>query len=83
MAKSRFIPIFDREQCVDCEDKVCVTKCVFGGLSIKEGKLHVDYRRCWGCGLCVRACPQKAVKLKPIREVSYIPKSGGEFCDFK
>ena len=83
VAKSRYIPIFNWDQCADCEDKVCVTKCVFGGLSIKEGKLHVDYRRCWGCGLCARACPQKAVKLKPIREASYIPKSEGKFCDFK
>ena len=56
-------------------DEMC-----FWGLSIKEGQLHVDYKRCWGCGLCAKTCPQKAVKVKAIRKASHMPKSRGDFA---
>ena len=75
-AKSRYMSIFDREKCASCKDLVCVERCVFGGISKKNGELHIDHSMCWGCGLCVRACPENAIKMKEVKKSSHIPKSG-------
>jgi len=75
-AKSRYMSIFDKEKCANCKDIVCVERCVFGGISKKDGELHIDHSMCWGCGLCVRACPENAVKMKEVKKSSHIPKSG-------
>ena len=75
-AKSRYMAIFDKEKCANCKDLVCVERCVFGGISKKNGELHIDHSMCWGCGLCVRACPENAIKMKEVKKSSHIPKSG-------
>jgi Pyruvate/2-oxoacid:ferredoxin oxidoreductase delta subunit len=81
-AKSRFAPKFDREKCATCEDRVCVSRCVFGGISEKGGQLHIDYQRCWGCGLCAHACPQGAIRLEAIRKADHIPRDGAKFFPY-
>ncbi|MCS3924615.1 4Fe-4S binding protein [Methanosalsum natronophilum] len=32
--------------------------------------LDYDYKRCTGCGLCVKICPLKALELGPIKEIA-------------
>ncbi|WP_135611389.1 4Fe-4S binding protein [Methanococcoides sp. AM1] len=35
-----------------------------------EKTLDYDYKRCVGCGICVRICPTKALELGPIKEIA-------------
>ncbi len=75
-AKSRYMATFDKEKCTHCKDLVCVKKCVFGGITKREGKLHINHNMCWGCGLCASTCPENAVKMKEVKKPGHIPKSG-------
>lgn len=44
----------------------CIEVCPFGAIYInKYGIAEVDSLKCTGCGLCVKACPQKIIKLVP------------------
>ena len=75
-AKSRYMATFDKEKCTHCQDLVCVKKCVFGGITKREGKLHINHNMCWGCGLCASTCPENAVKMKEMRKPGHIPRNG-------
>ncbi len=81
--KSRYRAFFDIKKCVNCKDLACIKKCVFGGIKEKNGKLFIDPTMCWGCGLCVTACPSEAVKMKEVRKPGHIPKSGEKMFSFK
>jgi Fe-S-cluster-containing hydrogenase component 2 len=70
--------IFNREKCTKCKDMTCVDRCVSGCLSKKDGVLQIDHSMCWGCGLCARACPVRAVTMKEVRKPDHIPKTGGK-----
>ncbi len=42
----------------------CVEVCPFDAIYINEyGVAEVDFLKCTGCGLCVKSCPQKIIKL--------------------
>ena len=75
-AKSRYMATFNNEKCDNCKDLVCIKKCVFGGITKRDGKLHIDHSMCWGCGLCASVCPENAVKMREVRKSSHIPRSG-------
>jgi NAD-dependent dihydropyrimidine dehydrogenase PreA subunit len=75
-AKSRYMATFDKEKCNTCKDLVCVEKCVFGGITKRDGKLYINHNMCWGCGLCASVCPKNAVKMKEVRKPSHIPING-------
>lgn len=81
--KSRFAPVFDRQVCVACEHHDCVAGCIFGALSVREGKLNVDYSKCWGCGLCTRTCSRGTVKMRVVRDLQYIPVNGAKMFPFE
>ena len=82
-AKSRFIPVFDWRLCTTCEHKKCVSRCIFGALTVREGALKVDYGKCWGCGLCAWACPYEAIKMRAVRDLQHIPVNGAKFFPFE
>jgi len=82
LCKSRYLAVFDRKKCADCQDLVCVQKCVFGGITEKDGRLSIDPSRCWGCGLCARTCPCGAVTLKEVRKPNHIPDTKDKFHPF-
>ncbi len=46
----------------------CVEICPTGAL-FYDGKLHVDYEKCIGCGLCVSRCPEGTLQLVPRDKV--------------
>lgn len=37
----------------------CLKICMFSANSVKEGKISVDYKKCFGCGQCARVCQGK------------------------
>lgn len=42
---------------------LCVKRCPFGALSIKEGQAVVHHDLCMTCGYCSKACPEVALKV--------------------
>ncbi|MCS7114701.1 MAG: 4Fe-4S dicluster domain-containing protein [Nitrososphaerota archaeon] len=64
----------DEEKCLHCG--ACYSLCPVGAITFKEDfSVFFDMERCIGspCGLCVDACPAKAIKLA----------KGQEFVAFK
>ncbi|MGI5173908.1 RnfABCDGE type electron transport complex subunit B [Treponema sp. OMZ 840] len=46
----------------------CTAVCVFDAIHIEEDGLpHVDYEKCTGCGMCVKACPQSILSTVPVQ----------------
>ena len=43
----------------------CVSKCKFGGISIKNGVAVVDSEHCTNCGACMTECPRHIIKSVP------------------
>lgn len=50
----------------------CVATCRFGAISVVEGVAVVDYRKCEGCGSCVRACPKHIIRLIPYDSAHWV-----------
>jgi heterodisulfide reductase subunit A-like polyferredoxin len=75
IAKSDFYVTVDPEKCTGSE--ICVERCEFGALSIKDGISHVDLKRCVGCGQCVMTCPSAAIILvrKPEDQITSTPQN--------
>ena len=60
---SKYIALDDPALCDDCGD--CVERCVFQAREMVDGRLEFDSSKCFGCGLCVSACPTDAISLTP------------------
>ncbi|NIM47054.1 MAG: DUF362 domain-containing protein [Candidatus Aenigmarchaeota archaeon] len=52
-------------ECKGCG--TCVNVCYEKAISLKNGKVHIDYDKCFGCCACVDACPNKVLKMKTVR----------------
>jgi Pyruvate/2-oxoacid:ferredoxin oxidoreductase delta subunit len=52
----------DCNACAECADKTCN----FNAITIDENKQKavIDLAKCMGCGVCVDACPRKAIQLR-------------------
>jgi Pyruvate/2-oxoacid:ferredoxin oxidoreductase delta subunit len=61
MIKSEFIATTDYEKCINCGE--CEKWCYFGARKIKSDTLSFESIRCYGCGICVSKCPEKAIIL--------------------
>ncbi len=61
MIKSDFLAITDSNSCIDCGE--CEPWCYFGARKIVNGKLTHDPLYCFGCGICISKCPNKAISL--------------------
>ncbi len=71
VAPSRFEAYVDRELCSGCE--VCVDRCFFEALTMKNDLADVDPGKCLGCGVCTVVCPTEALKLKEVRPDDFVP----------
>jgi len=52
----------DREACAGCQPCSAMEACGHGAVKWVEDKAWIDLALCHGCGACVKACPQGAVK---------------------
>lgn len=47
--------------CRHCDEPHCVTNCIAGALSKKDGIITIDKEKCVGCYTCVLSCPYGAI----------------------
>ncbi len=52
------------EVCVGCG--LCVPRCPFGAISLKNKKAVIDYDKCNLCGACIDPCKFNAIELKTL-----------------
>ncbi|MFW9825267.1 MAG: ATP-binding protein [Candidatus Thorarchaeota archaeon] len=60
-AKSNYISRVNQELCQGCG--LCIERCPFNAIKIKNDKSFVITERCYGCGACAVTCPTKAIKI--------------------
>lgn len=63
MIKSEFISFTNLDICIKCG--TCEPWCYFGARIFKNNKLIFNPDRCFGCGICIRKCPENAISLNP------------------
>lgn len=49
------------ELCQNCVAKPCMKACRFGAISNNENRAVIDSEKCKKCGLCMAACPYRAI----------------------
>ncbi|MCX8173250.1 MAG: 4Fe-4S dicluster domain-containing protein [Thermoplasmata archaeon] len=54
--------------CRNCKNPKCMAACKSGAISIVDGKVLIDERKCTGGGECIPACPFGAIKLHPLKK---------------
>lgn len=60
--KGKIVVELDWDKCNDCG--ICVDTCIYGALTMIDGKLRTIEDKCEGCNLCVINCPEGAMRLK-------------------
>ena len=53
--------IYVTDLCQGCVARPCQNSCKFGAITIVDGRSKIDPEKCKKCGLCINACPYKAV----------------------
>ncbi len=66
-----FAPDINGERCVhaligDASCRACADACPHDAIIIDDERLGIDVSRCDGCGLCLPACPQRAVEAETV-----------------
>ncbi|MCF8036080.1 MAG: 4Fe-4S binding protein [Desulfobacteraceae bacterium] len=65
MVNSHYYAQIDPDSCTACG--ICAEeRCQVNAIEQREGYCRVVTRECIGCGLCVNACPKRAISL--VRE---------------
>ena len=69
MWKAEYVAAIATDLCKGC--KSCRRQCLFEAVdySREQRRCSVDHRKCYGCGVCRTACPEKAITLLPRNEV--------------
>ncbi len=63
--RAEYICQVDIDQCNSCKE--CMAQCQFGAqyYSSALGKVSIEPKLCFGCGVCRAVCPQGAIELIP------------------
>lgn len=83
IARTNFGPQVDQEACTLCLScvEICPTKSIMESAEKAppdtETRIMVKESQCIGCGLCSTHCPEDAIQMKKVREVTP-PKTGLE-----
>jgi Fe-S-cluster-containing hydrogenase component 2 len=72
LVSNPFIAHYDANLCSTCE--ACLERCQMEALTLVEGAVSLNLKRCIGCGLCVSTCPSGAMSLVRKSEPPSIPK---------
>lgn len=78
VARSAYVSQVDQDLCQLCG--TCLDRCQFYALTLNT-ELHIDGRRCVGCGLCVLTCPEEALQLvlRPEEDIMVVPETSEEW----
>ena len=57
--------VIDYKKCTSC--KKCFESCYFNAIDWKDNKPIIKEFGCEGCGVCELICPEKAIKLIPVK----------------
>lgn len=63
LTHSGYVSVTNLDLCKHCGK--CIDVCIFNARKLEKRKLKFIEGRCFGCGLCVLACPEKAVEIMP------------------
>ena len=66
IAKSSYLVQAEIDTCTGCG--LCIKKCQFNALSVKNKKVVIETEHCYGCGVCTISCPSKTLSLKKKQE---------------
>ena len=55
-------PVVMSDKCCLCE--ICLKACPPGAMSVKKGRIRVDYQHCIRCFCCRELCPEAALELR-------------------
>jgi len=64
LRKGEYVAVVDQEICEGCV-QTCMTRCAFGAIRHNKfrKKAFINIQACFGCGLCVSACPYGAITM--------------------
>ncbi len=77
MSPSRFRATVDQNLCTGCQ--TCMERCPFDAIEMvkvagsKKMKARVIAEKCFGCGVCVVGCKDKALTFELVRPPEHIP----------
>lgn len=60
------------DACTFCD--ACLSMCPTEALRKEGEKLLFTYAKCMACGLCQKACPEKAIELKKVLDIEKLSK---------
>lgn len=66
IARSEYVAATDMETCTACGE--CIDRCYFNARVWNDDKIDYDPKACYGCGLCVTICPEKATALTRVAQ---------------
>ncbi len=59
--KDSLFPVVDVNLCTGCG--ICIEKCPFDSIVMKDGKAFIQNDTCRRCMICVKVCPENAIVL--------------------
>ncbi len=62
VARADYVAVTDPDLCRQCG--TCAERCAFGARVWEDGTMHYRPEACFGCGVCVAACPSQAIRLR-------------------
>jgi len=64
--KKKFTFFVDLAKCTACKN--CINEIACPAMYVlPDGKVQIDEILCDGCAVCVQTCPEKAIKVRPIK----------------